>query len=390
MALLNLLPESPERDLRELDLTQSVVRTLEVTSGYSTPETIAARARAEALAEKSGNLTQLVTWMIARGISANAGNFSAAVALADQALELALRESSPAILANLHTLQIQACYNRGDLASVEKHFAAGIKYFDDPGFRQLPGIAIVAFGFAASNAWALGRAGAARERMTQMMAAAHGSNPLEVAFSTVFAAVIHNVMREYDQAEAVAARGLELSEKIQIPQMAAFCRCALGHARAQLGRATEGIALLRQGLAVSLEIGTRIAETGFTAWLAEAQEREGAIADALDTVERALQANPDELVNRLHALRLRGELRLKQGDTELAEADFREAIALAQKMGAKTLELQATTSLARLLNKQGRRDEARTMLAEIYGWFTEGFDTADLKDAKALLDELSG
>ena len=80
---------------------------------------------------------------------------------------------------------------------------------------------------------------------------------------------------------------------------------------------------------------------------------------------------------------------LKQGRTEPAEADFREAIALAQKMGAKAWELRATMSLARLLAKQGRRDEARTMLAEIYGWFTEGFDTADLKEAKALLDELS-
>jgi len=88
-------------------------------------------------------------------------------------------------------------------------------------------------------------------------------------------------------------------------------------------------------------------------------------------------------------LRLRGELLLKQGRTEPAEADFREAIALAQKMGAKAWELRATTSRARLLAKQGKRGEARAMLAEIYGWFTEGFDTADLKDAKALLDELS-
>jgi tetratricopeptide (TPR) repeat protein len=210
-----------------------------------------------------------------------------------------------------------------------------------------------------------------------------------VTFSALFAAVIHNMMREYEQAEAVSARGLELSEKVQIPQMAAFGRCALGHARAQLGRPTEGIALLRQGLAVLLEIGTRMAETGFNNWLAAAQEREGVVADALDTVEWSLQANPDELVNRPHALRLRGELRLKQGDTELAEADFREATALTQKMGAKTFELQATTSLARLLAKVGRRDEARTMLAEICNWFAEGFDTADLKDAKALLDELS-
>ena len=84
-----------------------------------------------------------------------------------------------------------------------------------------------------------------------------------------------------------------------------------------------------------------------------------------------------------------GGLRLKHGDNALADADFREAISLAQKMGAKAWELHATTSLARLLRDNNRRDEARAMLAEIYGWFSEGSDTADLKDAKALLDELN-
>jgi predicted ATPase len=125
-------------------------------------------------------------------------------------------------------------------------------------------------------------------------------------------------------------------------------------------------------------------------WSAAAQAREGAVVEALETVERALQANPDELVSRPETLTLRGELRLKQGKAKLAEADFREAIALAQNMSARAWELRATMSLARLLRDTGRRDEARVMLAEIYGWFTEGFDTADLKDAKALLDELAG
>jgi len=87
-------------------------------------------------------------------------------------------------------------------------------------------------------------------------------------------------------------------------------------------------------------------------------------------------------------LRIRGELRLKGGRTELAEEAFREAVDLAQKMGSKAWELRSTMSLARLLATQGRRGEARTMLADIYNWFTEGFDTADLKDAKALLDQL--
>ena len=111
--------------------------------------------------------------------------------------------------------------------------------------------------------------------------------------------------------------------------------------------------------------------------------------DALETVEQALKMNPKEPY-RPQALTLRGELRLKQGQTDLAEADFREALAVARIMGAKALELRATMSLARLLRDNNRCDEARAMLAEIYNWFTEGFDTRDLKDARALLDELGG
>jgi len=115
----------------------------------------------------------------------------------------------------------------------------------------------------------------------------------------------------------------------------------------------------------------------------------GALADGLATIEQALKASPEELVNRPEAIRLRGAMRLNQGHSIEAEADFREAIALARSIGAKAYELRTTMSLAEMLARHRRRDEARMMLAEIYGWFTEGFDTADLKDAKALLDKLS-
>ena len=86
---------------------------------------------------------------------------------------------------------------------------------------------------------------------------------------------------------------------------------------------------------------------------------------------------------------MRGDIRRRQGEEELAEADFRDAIALAREMSAKAWELRAATSLARLWRDQGRRAEARDLLAPVYDWFTEGLDTADLKEAKALLDELS-
>jgi len=234
----------------------------------------------------------------------------------------------------------------------------------------------------------LGQTDVARGREAQMMAATNVNNPYEVAWSGVLAARLHLDLREYEQAEALAAQAIELSEKHKFAYPAALSRVALGQARAQLGRATEGVTMIRDGIAGLLEAGARLGICAFSTYLASAQEREGAIVAALATVERALRANADELAYRPETLRVRGELRLRQGHSELAEAGFREAIALARSLGARTWELRATMSLVRLLRDNNRRDEARAMLAEIYNWFTEGLDTADLKDTKALLDEL--
>src|SRR5262249_11457276 len=150
--------------------------------------------------------------------------------------------------------------------------------------------------------------------------------------------------------------------------LAGVSQCILGQAHAQLGRASDGIALIRQGIAGMLAVGSRVTLGHLR--LADAQKCAGAISEALDTVEQALQAAPEgELVHRPEMLRLRGELRLTQGQTEIAEADFRESIRLARCMSAKAWELRAVMSLARLLRDTSRRDEARAVLAEIYGWF---------------------
>jgi len=186
----------------------------------------------------------------------------------------------------------------------------------------------------------------------------------------------------------LAARAVDLCEKHRFPE-AAYAQCNLGYARAQHGGAAQGIALIRQGINAILQNRSRLAVGYWMTLLAAAQDSAGAVGDGLETIEQALDFNPEEAISRPEALRIRGELRLKQGDRQMTEADFRESIALARSMDAKAWELRTTMSLARLLRDTGRRDEARTMLAEIYSWFTEGFDTRDLKEAKLLLDELS-
>ena len=153
-----------------------------------------------------------------------------------------------------------------------------------------------------------------------------------------------------------------------------------------MGRASEGIELIREGIAGLLALGTWAG--GSITLLGWAQLIAGDINGASATAEEALKEASDYPTSREQVLAPRGELRLIQGQVELAEADIRERLALARRMDAKGLELAATMSLARLLDKTGRRDEARSILAEIYNWFTEGFDTPDLKDAKALLDGL--
>ncbi len=166
-----------------------------------------------------------------------------------------------------------------------------------------------------------------------------------------------------------------------------------GWAVAEQHRNEEGIAQIQEGLAVYRATGAELWRPYFLCLLAEACRETGRLDDGLSALTEAL-ATVDEHENRIfepEMHRLKGELLLRQNNSNIAEAQSccERAIEVARKQSAKSLELRATTSLGRLLAKQGRRDEAHTMLAEIYGWFTEDFDTANLKDAKALLDELN-
>jgi tetratricopeptide (TPR) repeat protein len=253
----------------------------------------------------------------------------------------------------------------------------------------LPDLTTLGFAYGGYCAWALGLTEKARVRMAKAIVFARDSqSPFELAQALAWESAMYTSLREPERAEAAATRAFALCEEGGFLQMAEVARVHLGWARAQLGSAGEGVALLRRGVAGLLELKTKTGITAQLTYLAEALALDGALTDALSTIEDALEANPDEAVTRPDAFTLRGELQLKMGKRGLAEADFSEAIALAQKTSAKTMELRATMSLARLLRHTNRRDEARTMLAAIYNWFTEGFDTCDLRDAKALLDEL--
>jgi tetratricopeptide (TPR) repeat protein len=189
-------------------------------------------------------------------------------------------------------------------------------------------------------------------------------------------------LREPTNVAEVAEGLCTLANEQQLPRYGALGSGHRGWAMAEQGRTDEGILLIRAGLALPPHHPEMLRE------LSEALARAGQFEEALAAIEQAFSAVGELHIYLPDELWWRGELHLRCGDETKAAGDFQEAIAVARRIGSKAYELRAATSLARMIAKQGKRDEARTMLGEIYNWFTEGFNTADLKDARALLDEL--
>jgi predicted ATPase len=207
-------------------------------------------------------------------------------------------------------------------------------------------------------------------------------------------ALLYLHLRDEVQTQRLAEAAINLSSEGGFAQWMAEGTIFRGWALVQQGREAEGIGELRSGLAAWQRTGGGLMLPQYLGWLAEALGRTGRVDEGIALVENALEivSKSGECVHEAELCRLKGELMLLQNGSDVGEAAscFRHAIAASQQKIARSLELRATMSLARLLGSQCRRDEARTMLAEIYNWFTEGFDTRDLKEAKALLDELSG
>jgi predicted ATPase len=165
-----------------------------------------------------------------------------------------------------------------------------------------------------------------------------------------------------------------------------------GWALIEQGQVEEGSALMRQAAVDTQAIGCRVARTIRLTGLAEAYGKMGRVEEGLALLDEvlALVRSSDEHMYEPETHRLKGELLLVQGEEGEAEACFRRAVEVARQRSARLWELRATVSLCRLWQEQGRREEAREKLAEIYNWFTEGFDLPDLQEAKALLEELGG
>jgi predicted ATPase len=275
----------------------------------------------------------------------------------------------------------------------------------DPGQQHSPAFfyglepGVLGLAFVAWDLWLLGYPDQALARSQAALALAQTlSQPPASADALFLAAELHLHRREAQSTRELAQALLALASEHGFPFWLAHGTMLSGWVLAEQGRAAEGIERMQQGLSAHQATGAELWRPHFLALLADAYGKAGQAEAGLKTLAEALAVveRTEERVYEAELYRLKGELTLLQpgregdeaGRRDEAEACFLQAIAIARRQGARSLELRAVMDLSRLLRQQGKAGDARQMLAETYGWFTEGFDTADLQEAKALLAEL--
>jgi adenylate cyclase len=201
---------------------------------------------------------------------------------------------------------------------------------------------------------------------------------------------LHRFRGEPEAVQKYAREGVDLAVEGGLTTMQAWGNIELGWSQAMQGEVEEGIARMQKWLTVWRAKGTELGVPDFLLALAEGHHRAGQAENGLRFVEEALASveRTGERVWEAEVYRVQGELLQLSGRISEAEASFRQAVEVARRQEARSLELRSTISLSRLLQKEGRSEEARQLLSEIYGWFTEGFDAPDLREAKALLERL--
>jgi tetratricopeptide (TPR) repeat protein len=279
-------------------------------------------------------------------------------------------------------------FERG-VALYEAHCGRTLTYVTP----QDPGVACLML--LADVLWWLGYPDQALQRQQQALSLARAlEQPFNLAFVHTHSSLFHQMRREPVEAEEHARTAITIASDHGFDLWVCAATLNLGIAKAALRDAQEAVTLLRRELVTWQAKGAESTRTYFLAGLAGAHHVAGQLAEARAALAEALQLAARPSAEHMYDVLLywlSGEVHLSQspGAYEAAEADFRQAIRIAQQQRARSLELRATLSLCRLLRRRGRRDEARSTLEPIYNWFTEGFDTVDLRDAKALLAKLS-
>jgi len=416
--LLKTLPETPERIQQELTLQLALGGPLTATKGYAVPEVESTYARARELCRQVGETPQLIPVLFGLWrFYLQRAELQTARELGEQCLRLAQRLHDPASLLRAHNTLGVTLFYLGQFGSARAHLEQGITLYFPQQRRSLTFVQdplVSCRAYAAWTLWHLGYPDQALQRSHEALALARElSHPFSLAQALFFVTSVFHHRREVQKAQEQAEMVISLSLEQGFPFWLSQGTMLRGWTLAQLGQAEEGIAQIRQGLASYQATGAQMGPPYYLALLAEAygqvgQAEEGLalLAEALAAVhqsgERFYEAKLHQFKGELllNAERVaKGKARPKQNTGQIhhssfsihhsAEECFHQAIAIARQQGAKSLELRAVMSLSRLWRQQGRKAEARQMLTEIYGWFTEGLGTPDLQEAKALLGELS-
>jgi predicted ATPase len=399
LALLAARPETSAWAQQELNFQLTLGPALMATKGPAAPEVDQTYARARALCAQVGETAQLFPTL--RGLwrfYLNRGTLQTARELGEQLLGLAQHAVAPTALPEAHAALGTTLFYVGAYGTALAHLAQGFPRTALPAQQALglrhgeaPGVRCLAL--AAWTLWCLGWPTQALRRGQEALAQA-SPHPYSLAMAQNWMIYVHYRRRDAPAVQAQAEALLTLATAQQFPLYVGHVTCWRGWALALQGHGASGIEQLRQGMAGALATGQTLVRPLCLGLLAEAMESTGQVDEGLRVIAEALVAieasGRDELL--AEAYRLQGVLRLRQAvpDMHQAEACFQQALDVARRQQAKSWELRAAMSLSRLWQQQGKHAEAGALLAPVYSWFTEGFDTADLQEAKVLLDELGG
>ncbi|HEV8714255.1 MAG TPA: AAA family ATPase, partial [Candidatus Binatia bacterium] len=426
LELLKTLPDTPERARQELTLQIALGAALVAIKGYGAPEVARVYTRARELYQQEmGDIPQFLPLLFGlwKFYSAR-GDFHTAHELAEQLMRSAQKVQDRVLLVPAHFALGFTLFRQGELAAARSHLEQGIALYDPEQHRpdrattflyaQDP--LVVCLSWASWTLWYLGYPDQARASSEKALSLAHElAHPLSLAFALHFAAVLHRLRREAPIAQERAAATIALASEQGFPYWAGGGLFVHGWALAEQGKVEEGITQMYQGIAAwraagAVQLGQPLIV------LAEVYGKAGRVQEGLSVLAEALAEvqNSKEHWREAELHRIKGQLTLQsrqvkdesktsqdksevtnpqhlapssQAEAE-AEACFSQAIEIARTQSAKSLELRAVMSLSRLWQSQGKKTEARQILAETYDWFTEGFDTGDLQEAKALLEEL--
>jgi predicted ATPase/class 3 adenylate cyclase len=397
---LATLPDTPERSQQELGMQITLGSALMASKGQGALEVGQVYARARELCRRVGETPQLflVLFGLWRFYFAQAEHQTARE-LAEQCLSLAHRLQDPACLLQAHfALGGSLCF-LGEPAPAHAHLEQGIALYDMQAHRALAFRAGVDLGvwclsYAAFVLWLRGYPDQGLRRAYEALTLAQAlSHPHSLASGLFYVAATHCYRREERATREQADAAVALASEQGFPDYLMAAMLYRGWTLAIQGQEEEVMAQIQQALAALRATGKKLGLSWTLSLLAEAYGKTGQVEAGLQTLAEAL-ALVDQTQERFYEAelyRLQGELLLARSAEHHTEAEtrFRQALDVARRQQAKCWELRAATSLSRLWQQQGKRAEARELLAPVYVWFTEGFDTADLKDAKVLLEELS-